>query len=90
MGILEDLLNKPIEALATGLIVFIFIFVFSAMGSAFSSLPGGQQAATTANLGIIAILTIVSISGIIGTIAFGKEIIEAIEGLLGGDSGGFL
>jgi hypothetical protein len=88
MGLLEDLVSSPFEALALGLTVFVFVSILSALGTAVANLPGGAQAANTANLGIVAIITIAGVSGVVGAIAFGKEILEAIEGIFNGESGG--
>jgi hypothetical protein len=81
MGLLEEIVNQPVEALVVALVAAVFIIVLSAVGTAVAGLPGGQQAQGMTNLGITAIVLIAGAAGIAGFIKLIQALSEAAEGI---------
>lgn len=77
---IEELIGEFVGGAVLVLIAGVFIYALVAFGNAASSMPGGTQAVSTTNYGILAIMTIVGLAGIGGLIKLAQWITEAFEG----------
>ena len=77
---IEDVVGEVVGGAILILIAGISIYTLVAFGNAASSMPGGTQAVSATNYGILAIMTIVGLAGIGGSIKLIQWITETFDG----------
>jgi phage-related minor tail protein len=75
----EDVIGEFVGGAVLVLIAGVIIYALAAFGNAASSLPGGAQAVSATNYGILAIVTIVGLAGVGGFIKLIQWITEAFD-----------
>lgn len=77
---IEDVVGEVVGGAILILIAGISIYTLVAFGNAASSMPGSTQAVSATNYGILAIMTIVGLAGIGGSIKLIQWITETFDG----------